>query len=168
VVESGAAGAVAVESAGPGEVDCCFEQAARASALRHSTRRLRFIRSPHCMSSVKAAAAPLQCRVELNVQSQAAFHCRMERGGAQLRPRQESLLLGGGALFLLGRVFRTGLAERALINLAATAPAITFTHENRLQNETNEGREVYRAAGPSAKRATNCTCVSVAIGAIPR
>ena len=77
VVESvGAAGAVAVESAGPGEVDCCFEQAARASALMHSRRRLRFIRSPHCMSSVKAAAAPLQCRVELNVPSQEVFRCR--------------------------------------------------------------------------------------------
>ena len=74
VESAGAAGVVAVESAGPGEVDCCFEQAAKASALRHSTRRLRFIRSPHCMSSVKAAAAPLQCRVELNVQSQEAFH----------------------------------------------------------------------------------------------
>jgi hypothetical protein len=29
-----------------GEVDCCFEQATTASALRHNNRRLRFIESP--------------------------------------------------------------------------------------------------------------------------
>lgn len=40
---AGAAGAVAVESAGPGEVDCCLEQAAKASALMHSRIRLRFM-----------------------------------------------------------------------------------------------------------------------------
>ena len=32
-----------------GEVDCCFEQAARTSnALRDTNIMLRFIRSPHC------------------------------------------------------------------------------------------------------------------------
>ena len=39
----GAAGAVVDESAGPGEVDCCLAQAASASALMHSKRRVRFI-----------------------------------------------------------------------------------------------------------------------------
>ena len=42
----GDAGAVAVESDGAvvlGDVDSCFEQAAIANALRHNTRRLRFI-----------------------------------------------------------------------------------------------------------------------------
>ena len=35
-----------------GEVDCCFEQAARASnALRHTNIMLRFIGSPHCGSA---------------------------------------------------------------------------------------------------------------------
>jgi hypothetical protein len=44
IVESGAAGAVVVESAGAlGDVDCCFEHATIASALRHNKRRLRFI-----------------------------------------------------------------------------------------------------------------------------
>jgi hypothetical protein len=43
-LESGAAGAVLVESAGAlGDVDCCFEHATIASALRHNKRRLRFI-----------------------------------------------------------------------------------------------------------------------------
>jgi len=51
VVESaGAAGAVVDESAGPGEVDCCLEQATRAKALMHKRIRLRFMGSPHCMS----------------------------------------------------------------------------------------------------------------------
>ena len=50
-LESGAAGAVVDESEGAlGDVDCCFEQATIASALRHNKRRLRFIRSPHCIS----------------------------------------------------------------------------------------------------------------------
>jgi hypothetical protein len=41
---AGAAGAVLVESDGAlGEVDCCFEQATRASALRHNKTRLRFM-----------------------------------------------------------------------------------------------------------------------------
>jgi hypothetical protein len=106
VVESaGAAGAVAVESAGPGEVDCCFEQAAKASALMHRTRRLRFIRSPHCMSSVKAAAAPLQCRVELNVQSQAAFHCSMERGRAATPQIGKAYFLAAARFFFLAGSF---------------------------------------------------------------
>src|SRR5438270_2508639 len=43
-LEAGAAGAVVVESDGAlGEVDCCFEQATIARALRHNKRRLRFI-----------------------------------------------------------------------------------------------------------------------------
>ena len=43
-LESGEAGAVAVESAGAlGDVDCCLEHATIASALRHNKRRLRFI-----------------------------------------------------------------------------------------------------------------------------
>ena len=43
-LESGAAGAVVDESEGAlGDVDCCFEQATIASALRHNKRRLRFI-----------------------------------------------------------------------------------------------------------------------------
>jgi len=42
--ESGAAGAVVVVSEGAlGDVDCCFEQATIASALKHNRRRLRFI-----------------------------------------------------------------------------------------------------------------------------
>ncbi|MFL6604582.1 MAG: hypothetical protein ACJ8R9_25055 [Steroidobacteraceae bacterium] len=41
---SGAAGAVVVVSAGAlGDVDCCFEHATIASALKHNKRRLRFI-----------------------------------------------------------------------------------------------------------------------------
>ncbi len=40
----GAAGAVVDESAGAlGEVDCCFEHATMASALRHNKRILRFM-----------------------------------------------------------------------------------------------------------------------------
>ena len=44
-LESGGdAGAVVEESAGAlGDVDCCFEQATIASALKHNKRRLRFI-----------------------------------------------------------------------------------------------------------------------------
>jgi hypothetical protein len=43
-LESGAAGAVVEESAGAlGDVDCCFEQATIARALKHNKRRLRFI-----------------------------------------------------------------------------------------------------------------------------
>jgi hypothetical protein len=35
-----------------GEVDCCFEQAAKASnALKHTNIMLRFIGSPHCGSA---------------------------------------------------------------------------------------------------------------------
>ena len=40
---AGAAGAVVDESAGPGEVDCCLEQATSASALMHNRIRLRFM-----------------------------------------------------------------------------------------------------------------------------
>ena len=43
VESAGAAGAVVDESAGPGEVDCCLEQAARANALMHKRIRLRFM-----------------------------------------------------------------------------------------------------------------------------
>ena len=44
---AGAAGAVVEESVGAlGEVDCCFEQATMASALRHNKMRLRFMGSP--------------------------------------------------------------------------------------------------------------------------
>jgi hypothetical protein len=40
----GVAGAVVDESEGAlGEVDCCLEHAARASALKHNKRRLRFM-----------------------------------------------------------------------------------------------------------------------------
>jgi hypothetical protein len=51
-LESGAAGAVLEESEGAalGAADCCFEQATIASALKHTKRRLRFIRSPHCVA----------------------------------------------------------------------------------------------------------------------
>jgi hypothetical protein len=52
---AGAAGADEDESAGAlGDVDCCFEHATIARALRHNKRRLRFIRSPHCMSGSKS------------------------------------------------------------------------------------------------------------------
>ncbi|HEY3785731.1 MAG TPA: hypothetical protein VGL55_10655 [Steroidobacteraceae bacterium] len=46
----GVAGAVADESVLGvlGEVDCCFEQATMASALKHNNRTLRFIGSPLC------------------------------------------------------------------------------------------------------------------------
>jgi hypothetical protein len=86
----GAAGAVVDESAGPGEVDCCLEQATSASALMHSKRRLRCIDHLTVCRRLKAAAAPLQCRVELNAQSQSVFHCSKAasaRTGAQLRPQ---------------------------------------------------------------------------------
>ena len=44
LLESGAAGAVVEESEGAlGDVDCCFEQATIARALKHNKRRLRFI-----------------------------------------------------------------------------------------------------------------------------
>ena len=44
----GLAGADVEESAGAlGDVDCCFEHATIARALRQNKRRLRFIRSPH-------------------------------------------------------------------------------------------------------------------------
>jgi hypothetical protein len=43
-LESGAAGAVVEVSEGAlGDVDCCFEHATIASALKHNKRRLRFI-----------------------------------------------------------------------------------------------------------------------------
>jgi hypothetical protein len=44
----GVAGAVAVESVLEGAVDCCFEQATIARALKTTKRTLRFINSPHC------------------------------------------------------------------------------------------------------------------------
>jgi hypothetical protein len=54
-LESGAAGAVLEESEGAlGAADCCFEQATIASALKHNKRRLRFIRSPHCVAAYLA------------------------------------------------------------------------------------------------------------------
>jgi hypothetical protein len=108
VESAGAAGAVAVESAGPGEVDCCLEQAAKASALMHKRRRLRFIDHLTVYRRVKAAAAPLQCRVELNVQSQAAFHCSRDSWGAAT-PRQKGYFLAAARFFFLagsfGRLF---------------------------------------------------------------
>jgi len=190
---AGAAGAVVLESAGaPGEVDCCFAQATRASALMHNKRRLRFIRSPHCRSGSNrrgsftvpggtqrsdARGVPLQHSLPL-----ASPRLRLlpsgPRGGDVDRgiegrralrpaPRRGKLLLGGDALLLFGRILRAGLAERALINLAATAPAISLTHENA-PNRHNEGREVYRAAGPRAKRTASWTCVSVATRGRPR
>jgi len=70
--EGGVAGAVLEESLGGvagavadwsllgvlGEVDCCFEQATRASALRHNNRTLRFIGSPLCYGSPRADSPP--------------------------------------------------------------------------------------------------------------
>ena len=60
-LESGAAGAVVDESEGAlGDVDCCFEQATIASALRHNKRRLRFIKITSlyiCLSDYRAAGA---------------------------------------------------------------------------------------------------------------
>jgi hypothetical protein len=73
---AGAVGAAVDESAGPGEVDCCFEQATRASALMHNKRRLRFI-DHLTVGRGQTAAAPLQCRVGLNVPTQVAFHRSM-------------------------------------------------------------------------------------------
>lgn len=71
---AGAAGADVDESAGAlGEVDCCFEHATRARALRHNKRRLRFIRSPHYMSGSRLRPAALECRVEHNVWTQDPF-----------------------------------------------------------------------------------------------
>ena len=56
---AGAAGAVVEESEGAlGDVDCCFEHATIASALKHNKRRLRFIRSPHCISVYLAVYGP--------------------------------------------------------------------------------------------------------------
>ena len=169
---AGAAGADVDESAGAlGEVDCCFVQATSARALMHNNKRLRFIRSPHCMSgsnrlgsftvpgmaqrsdargvpsqhSVPLASPRLRCFRDLN---------RLGRGWGRL-------LLGGDALLLFGGVFRAGFAERALVNLATTAPAVSLTHENA-PNRCYEGREVYKAAGPSAKRTASWTWVSTA------
>jgi hypothetical protein len=53
-IELSAGGAVVVVSAGAlGDVDCCFEHATMAKALRHTNRRLRFMESPHCMSGTR-------------------------------------------------------------------------------------------------------------------
>lgn len=150
---AGAAGAVVVESAGPGEVDCCLEQATRARLLMHSKRRLRFIGH---------LTVCLECRrgsftVPGGTQRTVASGVPLRWGpGRQATPQANGeLFLGGSALLLLGRVLRAGLAKRALINLAATAPAISLTHGKTLQIDVIEGREVYRASGPSAKRAAS-------------
>jgi hypothetical protein len=95
---AGAAGAVVLESAGaPGEVDCCFEQATRASALMHNKRRLRFI-DHLTVGRGQTAAAPLQCRVGLNVPTQVAFHRSI------LYPRQ-ARGYGGESYFLAAMRF---------------------------------------------------------------
>ena len=125
---AGAAGAVAVESAGPGEVDCCLEQAAKASALIHRRRRLRFIDITSLYVGVgRRGSFTVPGGTQRTVASGVP-------AGPQPRPRQEGLLLGGGALLLLSRIFRTALAERALINLAATAPAVSLAHEKRSES----------------------------------
>lgn len=72
-LESGAAGAVVEESAGAlGAADCCLEQATIASALRHNKRRLRFIRSPHCISVYLISicrVTPTRCKQRLDASS---------------------------------------------------------------------------------------------------
>src|SRR3954452_22874256 len=124
----------------------------------HKRIRLRFIGSPHCLSGRaprllysagwnttnsrkcrSIAASPIdswgvhQYRgASINGPSMESH--RYPVRGHELRPGQEDLLLGGGALFLLGRIFRAGLAERALINLAAAAPAVSLTHEKRSES----------------------------------
>jgi hypothetical protein len=77
-LESGAAGAVVEVSEGAlGDVDCCFEHATIASALKHNKRRLRFIEITSLysyLSDRSAAPAHYQHRVNHNAWSQAAFH----------------------------------------------------------------------------------------------
>lgn len=86
-VESlGAAGAVVVESvAGAlGDVDCCLEHAATASALRHNNRILRFM--VHLFFSVHRVKhpGPIGHGVD-NVPSQDPFH-RSVLGAGKLEP----------------------------------------------------------------------------------
>ena len=147
VESAGAAGAVVDESAGPGEVDCCLEQATRAKALMHKRIRLRFMGSPHCMSGrpprllYSAGGNSTNSRKWRSIAAIRRWMVHEGRGldpwpgrGRKLTPHAGELLLGGGALFLLGRILRAALAERALINLAAAAPAVSLTHEKRSES----------------------------------
>ena len=129
---AGAAGAVVLESAGaPGEVDCCFAQATRASALMHNKRRLRFIRSPHCRSGsnrrgsftvpggtqrsdasgVPSQHALPQASPRLRLLPVAweggGVDRRQSRGGRALRPapRRESYFLAAMRFFFLAGSF---------------------------------------------------------------
>ena len=153
---AGAAGAVVDESAGPGEVDCCLEQATSASALMHSKIRLRFIGHltvfRECRRGSFTVPGGTQRTVARGVPLQLRTPCRKCAPGSP--GSGEKLFLGGGALLLLGRVLRAALAERALVNLAATAPAISLTHEIRSKSRLLRGAKSTGRAVPaqSARR----------------
>ena len=66
-------------------------------------KKAAFHGSPHC-TSVNAAAAPLQCRVGLNVQSQVAFHCSRD-GAEAMPPRAENYFLAAMRFFFFAGSF---------------------------------------------------------------
>jgi hypothetical protein len=110
-LESGAAGAVVVESAGAlGDVDCCFEQATIASALKHTKRRLRFMEITSlyiCLSGDSGRPAPIwQAPGGHNVWTQAAFHHSIffAPASSRLRPLREPPDMLRALAVLLGEV----------------------------------------------------------------
>jgi len=94
LLESGAAGAVVEESEGAlGDVDCCFEQATIARALKHNKRRLRFI-DHLTVYRVRPSVPPSRRRKEQNAWTQAAFRRTIFNvpASSRLRPPDRPLI----------------------------------------------------------------------------
>src|SRR3954470_22855412 len=106
----------------------------------HKRIRLRFMGSPHCISGrpprllYSAGGNSTNSRKWRSIAASSIYGPINTRAGGSSYAPLRRLLLGGGALFLLGRIFWAALAERALINLAATAPAVSLTHEKRSES----------------------------------
>lgn len=177
-VESLEAGAVADDDSvlgELGEVDCCLEQATRASALRHTKRRLRCIRSPQCVRFLLAgnrAATRGHITLGRKRRSMARPHyatswspsavirtlpVQVKRRAAGESRANLRLFLGRSALLVLaGGIFRPRFAERAFINLTAATSAVSLAHASlRSPEEAADVSTISSrsSAGHSARRA---------------
>ena len=82
------------------------------SATTHSNNRLRFIRSP----------------LKGSRQTERRRKPRTAAARAPATFEERCLFLGGGALFLLGRILGPRLAEGAPVDLASPRPLVTLAH----------------------------------------
>ena len=100
---AGAAGAVVDESAGPGEVDCCLEQATSARALMHSKIKLRFIGHLTVCRECRRGSFTVPGGTQRTVAS--AVPLQQEYKGAEATPRPKPYFLAAARFFFLAGSF---------------------------------------------------------------